>query len=366
MTGKIVQPGEEDTIEFNKNGRSTGSITTGFLHYWVNVRLDYQLTLASADNTQANTARGDAWSVLDNLKVRADGSKPLKDIDPNLLWWQNYIMHNGKPEVAQELGDTGITDPTVSTQLTIPFWFFFMVNQGDYTLDPRDLDSLEIVANWNEASDVNSNATGFNTDPTLTITSMRSEYAPSETQYRYSLFKEYKQEKEITSTTSNFTMDLPTDGVVAGVLFEFTDAGADDGDVLNRLNIEASGTTYMSYSDEDLRMMTHNILGLPRDFDGQNYNDLRISDDNDVDGIYFWTPSYEGNPGKLIDTDQGDGIPELEAKMDVTVGGGTTKCHAHIMQVFPAIESRDGGVTFRQSKQSGGSGNANSQKQQVA
>lgn len=364
--GRIVQPGEEDTIEFNQNGRAAGTISTAFLHQWLNITLEAKPTLAAADNTQSALSRGDAWSILQSLVVRADGSKPIKQLDPRLLWWANYIYHRGKPPVSQELGDTNIQNPEIETQLQVPFWMFLMMNQESYTLDPRDLDSLEVVANWNKAADVNSNITGWETEPTLTITSQRSEYASGETQYRYSLFEEFVKSKEITSTTPNFELELPTDGVVAGVIFEFTDGGADSSDILNRMEISSGGTTYLSYREQDLRMATNSVMGLDRDFDGQNYNDLRLSNDNDVEGVYYWTPSYEGNPTKLIDTDAGDGIRDLKAVMDVSKGGGTTKCHAHIMQIHPAIESREGGVTFRQAKDSSGSGSANTQKRNAA
>lgn len=348
--GQRTLYGEEATVSYNANGTETEKLNRQDLIRYLEVRLNGQLTISSTDNTSGNTARGDEWSLINSIDIVANGKQVLKSYDPNLLWWQNYYLFGAVPKISPELGD-GTANPNYDCTLIIPFWKPDAVRPFEYTLDPRQFSNLQIRIDWTDETAVNSNASGHETDPSLRVSAQRAEYKEGSSEFNYSLFKEYTVEGTITSDNPNLVEELPVNGMLSGLLMEFTDGDADDGTVLNNFTVESGGTTYATYKDPELGDARRLLEGLPRSHDGTAYDDLRMGDDNDVDGVYHWTPNDDGMSTELIDA-PAEELTQLDLNMDVTNGSNTTKYRVLVQQVFP-VRDQNGRPVFSRKKNTG-------------
>ncbi len=313
---------QSKAISYSANNKVSESLARGFHYRELALRLSGTLTVTAGNNTQANTQRGDEWGVVSRIEIVANGVDVIHSIDGNALWWLNYFLYGRSPLVTSAIGGGG-AHPSFDSVLVLPFWSPNSVRPLDTALDSSELSSLEVRVTWGDHTSINSAATAFGTAPSLDITSLESFGVSGP----FSQRRLFTIEKEITATNSRFQVQLPVGKMFRAFLINTTDAGVDQGDILNNLKL-ISGTTVfadVSCADDVLQQWTKMRGGLQADPTPRSNNSAMA-------GWYYLDLVTDGFMGESIDT---LGFSEMIAEMDVTVGGGTTKVVMYPTEIQP-------------------------------
>ena len=331
---------KQHTHEYSANNRVTESLSRGMIYRELYVRLQGAATATTGNNTKANTMAGDEWGAVKKIEVIANGTDVIKSIDGNALWWLNYFMYRNRPKITTAIGN-GTANPAFDSVLILPLWMVDGVNPMDTALDSRNMSSLEIAVTWGTFTDINSAATAWTTEPTLEIYS--SEVFGVADGAAFANWRVFQIEKEITSNNPQFQIQLPIGGLYRGFMINTTDAGVDQGDILNNLKL-VSGTTVFHdiHAQDDVLPQVEMIRrGLARDYDAGAgaYEAFRRGAPNSVDGWYWVDHVMDGLLTEAIDT---LGLSEFTMECDVTVGSGTTKINVYPMQIIPVRGGSNG------------------------
>lgn len=322
-----VRQRKQTTVEFSANNKKNEKLSRGMVYRELYLLLSGAATVLAANNTQANTAKGDEWGVVKRIDIVANGTDVIKSISGDALWELNYYQI-GVPRVSSLLGDGATANPTFSSLLVLPFWSPKSIRPIDTALDSRELSDLTIEVTWGTYTDINSAATGFTTEPKLEVYSLESFGVVGP----FSQSRTFEIQKVVTSSQTQFQIDLPIGGMYRAFLINTTDAGVDDGDIINNIKL-VSGTTYFfDLKEEVLQDIFPLRNALARNFNGQGYSDHRISTSNSRDGWYYIDLVTDGMQSEALDT---LGLSEIKLELDVTVGAGTTKIFVWPMQIIP-------------------------------
>ena len=346
--GQDVRRRFQKTIAFQKDGQTTEELGRGMVYRNLILRLKAQPTLTAANNLSDDVARGDGWGVVKLIEILANNNQVIRSLSGNQLWWLNYFMFGTVPPVTPNLGNydgaAGTANPAIDVCLVLPFWMFRSVRPLDTALDSRKLSDLKIRVTWGSFDDIHSDASAWTVEPTLDVHSLES----ANIKGPFSLQTVYSMSKTITADDSKFQVFLPVGDVYRGFLIKSTDAGVDEGDILNNVKIK-SGTTI--FYDAPGKVIQHfdgwMLPGLPHPIGNlQNtsgtgplegtalsvYNKLQRSDSSSQDGWYFIDLVTDGYLSDAIDT---LGFSEFYLELDVSVGSGTTKLDILPIQITP-------------------------------
>lgn len=309
------------SITYSAGNAISESLSRGMVYREIRLRLTGQLTCSIANNTAANTKRGDEWAVVQRIELVANGTEVLRSIDGNMLWWWNYFYYGRAPKVTAALGDGTTANPSFDSVLILPLWMLRGVRPMDTALDSRELSSLELRITWGSHTSINASATGFTTDPQIKMSSLESFNIKGP----FSQMRVSKIEKEVTASNDKLQIQLPVGKMYRGFFINTLDADADDSAVLNKLKL-ISGTTV--FADEEAEVLSQafklrNNLG-----DGA----ARRGNDNSVDGWYVYDHVTDGFLSEAIDT---LGFSEMLIEADVTIGAGTTKLVVYPIEIIP-------------------------------
>lgn len=324
-----VRRRKHTSVEFSANNKVSKDLKRGMVIRHLMLRLTGRPTLTNANNTAANTQRGSGWGVVKRIDIVANGSDVIRSISGEALWWYNYLMTGNRPPITSTIGDATTANPTIDMALILPFWMPNALRSMDTALDTRQLSDLKIEVTWGTYTDVNSAATAWTSNPTLEVYALESfNVAGPFSQTRF-----YTIEKTITASNSNEQIKLPVGPMYRGFMIHTTDAGVDDGDIINNIQLKSGTTVFqdIEYSiARDEMVITQKLL---RDVDG-GYGTIKYqpSTSSDLNGWYWLELVTDGYMSEAIDT---LGFSEFELELDVTIGGGATKIEVFPLQVIP-------------------------------
>lgn len=288
-------------------------------------------TLSAANNTQAKTDPGDEWGLIKRIDLIANNTDVIKSISGSALWFLNKMLYGVNPRVTVQLGDAATANVAFNSVLILPLWMPGIIRPMDTALDSRELSDLKLEITWGTHTDINSDATGFTTAPTLKVFSLESFGVAGP----FAQWRVFEIEKEVTSTTARFQIQLPVGPVYRAFLIRTTDAGVEQNDIMNNLRI-LSGTTVFHDLPESVIRQSHDIrTGQVRGLDDgavAAYTEDKRSTESNRDAWYWVDLVTDGFLSEGIDT---LGFSEFELELDVTKGGGTTNVTVWPMQVIP-------------------------------
>ncbi len=126
-------------------------------------------TLLAANNTVANTKRGDEWAVLKNVKVVSNSSETMFEMSGNDLWWLNFFMTGNAPFTTPGLGDGATANPAFESVLIIPFWAYRARKPSDSIFQTGAVNDFRIELTWGDFTDINATATAWTTNPSIEV-----------------------------------------------------------------------------------------------------------------------------------------------------------------------------------------------------
>lgn len=323
-----VRTRKHTSIAFSSNNKVAEELSRGSVLREIYLNLKSSPTLTGANNTAANTAKGDDWGVVKKIELIANGSEVIRSLSGEALRMFNLFYYGITPKAATSLGDGATANPSLSSTLILPLWLPNSRRPIDTALETRDLSELTIEITWGTFTDINSAATAWTTEPSIDAYVLESFGALE----NHSMTRITTIEKTISASASEYQLRLPVNPMYRQFLINTTDAGVDDADVINNLKLRSGGTVFLDMSEEVLQMSTALRNGIARPFNGQTYDDMFISANSNFEGWYFLDLAFDGLMSEIIDT---LGFSEFEMILDVTLGGGTTKLYVWPLQVFP-------------------------------
>lgn len=336
--GQSVRRRRHGLIEYQANATDTLRLSRGMILRALYLNFSGQLD--DPNNANATLGRGDEWAVVRRIRVIANGTDVLVDMDGNALWWQNFFLYGTKPLVSPLMGAAG-ADPTFESHLILPFWMPRSVRPIDTALDTRILSDLVIEVTWGSHLNVQSTATGWITDPTIEVHALESFGLPRNT--RFAQWRRWRISQEITATNQRFEVDLPVGNVYRGFLINTTDddgaAAATDStidvnDILNRIAVRSGNVEFHAMDAHVFQHIGWMEYGIDRDWDDNLsvYDPLRMGPDNSVLGWYVIDHVTDGYLTEGIDT---AGFSEFKLELDVTAGAGTVMLNVYPQLVVP-------------------------------
>jgi len=329
----------QKTVAFSSNKKVNEDLGRGFVYREIYLRLTGAATITAGNNSAANTARGDEWGVVKRIDLVANNTDVIKSISGNVLWWLNYFLYSQQPHVTPTIGDETTANPAFDSTLILPLWMPKSVRPIDTALDARQLSDLKTEITWGTYTDINSAATAWTTEPKIDVHSLESFGIGG----AFSQWRVYEIEKTITASTSRFQVKLPVGNMFRGFLINTTDDGVDANDILNNFKWK-SGTNVFADQPAKVLQQAHALReALPRELGGQTsdaYFKHRRSDDNNVEGWYYYDHVTDGLNSEAVDT---AGFSEIELELDVTVGAGTTKIYVIPMEIVPVRKEANAG-----------------------
>lgn len=329
MAQQIRTRPQARSISYSANNKVSESLSRGMLYREIYLRLSGQLTVSAANNTAANTLQGDEWAAVQRIELIANGTDVIRSFDANALWWMNYFYYNRSPKTTPTLGDGSTLNPSFDSLLILPLWMPKAVRPLDTALDSGQLSSLEVRITWGSHTSINASATGFTTNPTIEMGSLESFNFTGP----FSQLRVFKIEKEITASNERFQVDLPVGKMYRGFLMNYTDAGADDADVLNNFKLISGTTVFADQSKEILRQTFPLRSGVGPDAS-------RRGNANNVNGWFVYDHVTDGFLSEAIDT---LGFSEFKMELDVTIGSGTTKAIIYPFEIIPVRGAQNNG-----------------------
>lgn len=323
-----VRQRQQTTVNYSSNNKVAENLSRGMIFRELYLNLEGAPTMTAGNNTAANTMPGDEWGCVKEIRIVANGTNVIRSISGEQLRMLNFFNYGTPGRRTTTLGDGATANAAFSSTLILPLWMPRSIRPMDTALDSRQLSSLTVEIQWGTFTDINSAATAWTTEPTISVRSLESFGINGP----FATWRFWEIEKEITATNSRFQIQLPVGGVYRGFMLHFTDAGVDDSAVLNNMKLISGSTVFADVSAEVLQDQYWIRNGNQRTFTGAAFDDLFISDDSNWGGWYMYDHVTDGFLTEGIDT---LGFSELVLELDVTVGGGTTKAIVTPQEIIP-------------------------------
>lgn len=323
-----VRHRKQRTVAYVSNNKQPELLSRGMVLRELYLRLKGQPTLTGANNTVANTAKGDEWGVIRRLDIILNNTDVIRSFSGDALWWLNYLIYGARPKLEVTLGDGATANPSFDSTLVLPFWSFDTKNSMDTALDTRGLADAKIEVTWGDYTHINSAATGFTTNPTLEIKSLES----FDIEGKLSQQRVYTIERDISASNPKLQIQLPVGPVYRGFVINTFDNSGDNAAILNNVKWQSGSTVFADYDAKVLNEITQIRKGLDRNFSGTAYTKDRISTKSTRNAWYFLEQVTDGFITESIDT---LGYSEHELELDVTVGGAGSKVQVIPIQLYP-------------------------------
>ncbi len=329
MPKQNVRFRQHTTVEYSTNNRVSEKLQRGMLIRRLMLQLEGAPTLTGANNTSAKAKKGDEWAVVKNIRIVANGTDVIYDISGNDLWWWNFFQYGTPPTRNEVLGDASTANPTFNSILLLDFESPDMKSPIDTILDSANLSDLTVEVQWGTFTDINGDATAWTTNPTLKVYAvesfMKQEVFPSQKRL-------YQITQDIAANNTKHKVELVTGVGYRGFLLNMDDAGADDPTLINNVKVKSGTTVFYDLDTKIIQELIFQRKGITRGYTGQVYDDLRVSDSNDVEGWWFVDLCPARSYTEMIDT---AGFSEIHLEIDIEKGGGTTQLKVIPIEIVP-------------------------------
>jgi hypothetical protein len=228
----------------------------------ITLRLQGQPTLTAANNTVANTAKGDEWGVVKKIEVIANSSDVVFSCSGDDLWWLARYNFGSNPRITPTLGDGATANPAFDSTLTIPFWAVRSAKPMDTILQSDGLQDFRLEITWGTFTDVNTAATAWTANPTIEVGSHESEPTPM---FSPAWIKRIvKSTQSVAGAQAAFRFPLDVGPAYRGFLINATTpAGVDTAGLFSNVKLISGSTVFYDQSESMLAQMGNLRNGLP-------------------------------------------------------------------------------------------------------
>jgi hypothetical protein len=324
---------KEGSIDFETNSVVAKSISRGMVYRELALKLVGAATISSTNNTQAKTLKGDEWACVKKIEIIANNTDVVFSMSGNALWWLNFFTFGAAPQITSNLGDAATANPPFTSVLIIPFWSPRSIRPIDTALDSRNLSDLKVQVTWGTYTDINGDASGWTTEPTLYLSALQSFNVKGP----FSGKRIYTIEKAIPADSNHFQVQLPVGPMYRGFMINTEDDGKDSATVLDNFKVVSGSTVFADMYEDLLEQHCRLRMGIDRTHDSGaavDYFELRRGSTYNLNaGWYYFDHVTDGYISEAIDT---LGFSEFELELEVNVGQTEpTKIFIYPIQIHP-------------------------------
>jgi hypothetical protein len=139
------------------------------LYRGLGIRLQHQITATAANNTVANTAKGDEWGAISRLRVVVNGTDAIVDLTGDDLYMLNRYGFGVQPRVTPTLGDGVTANPAVDSYLHVPFWALRCRKPMETAYESWRAGTLQVEITFKTFTSVNTAATAYTANPQVEL-----------------------------------------------------------------------------------------------------------------------------------------------------------------------------------------------------
>lgn len=326
----------EATISYTSGLAVAQEVTRGGLVLGYMCRLTGQLTCTGANNTAANTKRGDGLAAMRRVRVRMNSTEIVYDLDaPGIIADNWYSLGKLPRDVNGTIGDGTTANPAIDISFVIPFELprRKVPVPMDTALDTRAtrMSKLEVEVEWGSFTDVNGAATGWTVNPQLQVISIAAFNVEEDLAVGY--LRRYKISQTLAATNPRETIRLPTAHTYLGLILNTTHTPANIADstaVAARVKLQTNGNVFEDWIPSILHdaygRIWHGREGVQDEF----YNSTQFN----LRAYYPIEIPYDGNLREML---QAASLAELVLEIDSTVGTGATANNVYVQQYVPPL-----------------------------
>lgn len=244
---------------YQANGKQSVKIGRGGQYLSLILKQACQPTLTIANNTAANTLRGDDLGVLAHFRLFGNDGLPLIDLDGPDLRWLAWLAGAGAQPIRTNatLGDGATANPSCESKIEIPFCSTRCLKPFDSALDSTNYTDMTAEFTWFDHLKINASATGFTTNPSYEI--YTTEVPPHDHPYLR------KRVIKLTQTfsgsgTQRFNLDQGPE--YRRFIINAQTGGADTTGLFSRVRLVSGGRIKFNYTESALLDVMKNRFGI--------------------------------------------------------------------------------------------------------
>lgn len=240
------------SLAFIANDMKTLDLPRNYAYDHLKLRLTADITIITA----ATTAFADGpWKLIKRLEVVANGKDVIMYIDgPALARYAQLMMGVTS---ASAVPTAVAANQAMNSYLKLPFAMFRSVKPIDTLLNAFQHTTLELRVTWGAASDVYKTNSANATINTATLKVTARESIGNQGGMTAKLFT---IEKEVTTTSREFTINIPTRNAYRGFLIRAEVDGDVNESVINSLEIKSGADVF--HSEDWLTLRDSNKIEL--------------------------------------------------------------------------------------------------------
>lgn len=228
-------------------------LSRGMVYRDLYLRFTAQPTLSAANNTIANTAKGDHTGFIKRIDIVANGSDILRSFTGEQLFWLNRKYYGLNPRVFATLGDGATANPALDFTLVVPFWSPRSFKPMDTCLDSRELSDLRLEITFGNFTDINSAASAWTAQPAVEVASLES----FDIDGPFNLKRVTQLIVNPTGANTDFRVDVPVGPMYRSFVVNTTTGGTDTPGLITNFKLISGTTVYLDQSEAVVRDTWH-------------------------------------------------------------------------------------------------------------
>jgi hypothetical protein len=275
----------------------------------------------SVNHTNASAVFKDEQmlTLINSLQIVANGDETIKSV-PASKFHIGDIMSAGR----KGLQSVDTTDGTKDSYVWFTIYFAIpnTFRPVDTIFNTAVYSTLNLLVNWGSNSSVGSGITINSAQLDVYSRALVNYSRNAGEQIKH--FKETYLKKDVTVTTSEMTVDLPTKQLYKAISIASTVDGVRAGNVINKVTLKSGTTVFVSLDAEEIKAL--------------NYVDYAMQDSADFDGVYVLDFLSRGKMSDLLNTLKD--FNTIELVLDVTKQTGTNELHIYsdTIEIKDAVE----------------------------
>lgn len=139
------------------------------LYRGIGLRYQAQPTLTAANNTVANTAKGDEWGGISRVRGVVNGTDALFDLTGDDLYMLNKLLFGIQPRITPTLGDGATANPAIDSFLHIPLWALGALKPMETCYESWRAGTFQLEITFANYTAINTAATAWTANPQVEV-----------------------------------------------------------------------------------------------------------------------------------------------------------------------------------------------------
>lgn len=246
-------------------------------------------------------------NLINNIEVVANGNMVIKSI-PGFKLQLNSLLLSGIRGLNTIVTADG-TNKESYEYFAIPFVMFGMVRPTDTILNTALFDTLDLRVNWGSSSNLGTGVTVVKAELEIESESLVNYKRNADENIKH--FMENALTKEVTASTTEFQINLPTQKLYKSIQLVALDDKVRSNNIIKGIKIKSGTTVFADIEAQTLK--------------AENLMQYRPNNQAELDGVYILNFTQRGKLSDVLNTLKGSGFNTLELVLEVEKQTGTNE-----------------------------------------